>query len=281
MDKLERDYAVQLRMTMSKPEQNGFQQVRAYSKKVRKDLLSFNSEHIGRAENSYVAWIDLMGSGHVMSVSTQKTANFLARLHMAVERATQDTDFSGRLLVVNDGVFIVSKSKYSLASVLGRVMILLSASFIATPRPQDRCLVRAGISFGPVYFGEQIKQGVSPKKFKEQIKILDSVMFGPAIIQAYKVEPSAPPYGIAVHESARSFSPEDSQPFLLTHWPWWAPNEKVSYPKSAPLTTLKECLAAELEAYFGWLEKTLIYHGLDRTKISHWSAVCSQYFAIA
>jgi hypothetical protein len=222
-----------------------------------------------------------MGAGHAMSISTQKAANYLARLHMAIERSRQAIDFNGRLLVVNDGVFIVADTKKSLISLMGRAFIMLAANFIATPKPQDRFLVRGGVAFGPVYFGEQIRAGISPKKFREDAEILNTVMFGPAIIQAYKAESAAPPYGVAVHESARSSTNEGSSPFLMTHWPWWAPNEDVDYPKNAaPLPTLKACLAAELIKHFEWLDRTLIYHGLEHSKLTQWSTLCSQYFAI-
>ena len=266
-------------MTLEK--QSPFEQVVAYAKTIRKAELNFNSAHIDRAENSYVAWVDLMGAGHAMSISTQKTANFLARLHMAVDRSRRAINFDGKLLVVNDGVFIVANSKQSIISMLGRIFILLAANFIATPRPHDRFLLRGGVAYGPVYFGDQIRGGVSPKSFRDKMTILDSVMFGPAIIQAYKVEALAPPYGVAVHESARSFCPENCSPFLLTHWPWWAPNEQVGYPDSAPLTTMKDCLAVELDDHFKWLGETLIYHGLDQPKLAQWSSLCGQYFAIA
>ncbi|TDA44288.1 hypothetical protein [Burkholderia pyrrocinia] len=266
---------------MTTQDLESFEQVRTYSKKIRKELLNFNSEHISSAGNSYVGWVDLMGAGHAMSTSTQKTANFLARLHMAVERSRLDTKFDGRLLVVNDGVFVVAKTKHSLISMMGRIFILLAANFIATPRPHDRFLVRGGISYGPVYFGDQLRDGVSPKKFRDAIDILDTVMFGSAIIQAYKAESIAPPYGVAVHESARAFSQEGSSPFLTMYWPWWAPNETVDYPNAAPLTKLKDCLLFDLKRHFQWIDSTLIYHGLDRQKIEQWSRSCAEYFRIA
>lgn len=266
---------------MNSRAKSGFEQVEAYAKKVRKNLLDFNSESIECADSKYVGWIDLMGAGHVMSVSTQKAANYLARLHMAVERSRRASDFRDRLLVVNDGVFIVTDTKQSLTSLMGRVFIMLAANFIATPRPEDRFLVRGGIAFGPVYFGEQIKAGVSPRKFREGAEFLKTVMFGPSIIQAYKAESAAPPYGVAVHESARSSKGGSGLPFLMTHWPWWLPEERNDYPENtAPPRTIKECLADKLSKHFEWMGRTLIYHGIEHSKLTQWSTLCSQYFAI-
>ncbi len=76
-------------------------------------------------------------------------------------------------------------------------------------------------------------------------------MFGPAIIQAYRSESLAPPFGVAVHESARAFFQLGEEPFRMSHWLWWAPNEPVDYPtNAAPLPTLKACLASDLEDHF-------------------------------
>jgi hypothetical protein len=259
-----------------------YPEVRTYAKNLRKRELNFNSRHLVPAPNVYVGWLDLMGAGHAMSTSVQKTANFLARLHMAVEASRRALDFSGRLLPINDGIFVVCASKREMMSLLGRSMIMLAANFIAVPRPHDRFLLRGGIAYGPVYFGNSLVEGLGPKRLREAPSFLDTLMFGPALIQAYRSETSAPPYGIAVHESARSFHPPDEQPFRMTHWMWWAPNEDVTYPKRvAPLRTLKECLRQDLLAHFKWLSSSLIYHGLDPAKIAAWQIQCDQYFSLS
>lgn len=259
-----------------------FNRVRAFAKKARKDHLTFNSEHLQSANNVYVAWLDLMGAGHTMSISVAKSANFLARLHMAVHRAQTEVQFQGRLQTINDGVFIVSASKKELMSVLGRAMILLSCHFVAVPRPHDRFLLRGGIAFGPVYFGNDLIPGIEPKKLRDKAEFMAPVMFGPPIIQAYRSESAAPPYGIAVHESARAFSPEGEEPFRMTHWLWWDPGEPVDYPKNIPpLTEIKDCLASDLAAHFDWIGETLIYHELDSAKLQTWRIKCSQYFRVS
>jgi hypothetical protein len=140
------------------PENPAFDRVRTYAIKLRSAELNFNSEHIEAAPNVYVGWLDLMGAGHVMSISVQKTANFLARLHIAVERARSAINFSGRLLPINDGIFIVSNSKKEIISLLGRAMIMLAANFVAVPRRHDRFLLRGGVAYGPVYFGDTVAE---------------------------------------------------------------------------------------------------------------------------
>lgn len=261
---------------------DAFDRVRTFAKAARKKDLNFNSEHLKPAANVYVGWLDLMGAGHTMGISVRKSANFLARLHVAIHRAQSAIKFSGRLQTINDGVFIVSSSKREIMSLLGRAMILLACDFVAVPRPQDRFLLRGGIAYGPVYFGKDLIPGLEPKKLRENADFMTPVMFGPAIIQAYRSEASAPPYGIAVHESARAFFPDGEEPFRMTHWPWWAPNESIDYPEQVPpLTELKDCLATDLSHHFDWLGETLIFHGVDFSKISAWKTLCSQYFRIS
>ena len=263
------------------PKPDPFEPVRVYAKARRKADLNFNSEHLKPADNVYVGWLDLMGAGHIMGTSVRKSANFLTRLHMAVHRAVTAVNFKGRLLTINDGVFIVTPSKRELMSVMGRALILLACDFVAVPRPHDRFLLRGGIAFGPVYFGADLIPGLAPKKLRDNAEFLAPVMFGPAIIQAYRSESFAPPFGVAVHESARAFFPAHEEPFRTTHWLWWAPNEPVDYPGNAtPLHALKECLAADLETHFTWMAETLIFHGIDLAKLSAWRTLCAQYFAI-
>ena len=259
-----------------------YDNIRKYSIGIRKEKLNFNSEYIKPASNYYVGWVDLMGAGHTMTTSVQKSANFLARLHMSVAQSMHEVQFDGEILAINDGVFIISKSKIDIQSIIGRILILLSANFIAIPRPHDRFLLRGAIAYGPVYFGDQIIQGVIPKKMRTKVEgFLDRVMFGPALIQAYQAESKAPPYGIAIHETARAFCPDGETPFRLTHWPWWAPNEEVKYPKSLPpMTTFKDCLSKELDAHFTWMKDTAIFHSLDAAKIDHWRRICGEYYKI-
>lgn len=265
----------------SDPPGDKYVAVRAYSKAFRSGSLIFNSEHLQAAANYYVGWIDLMGAGHVMSTSVQKSANILARLHMAVERARVGCSFTGRILPINDGVFIVSSRKREITSMMGRVLIALAANFIAVPRPHDRFLLRAGVAFGPMYFGDDLMPGIQPRALREGSPFLERVMFGPPLIQAYREEAAAPPYGIAVHESARAFHPEGDEPFRMTHWMWWAPNEEVDYPsKLPPLTDLKACLLEELESQFEWMEQSGLYHNLDRAKLERWRLASAQYFRL-
>jgi len=246
--------------------------------KKKSDTLRFSSEKLGQANNQYVAWLDLMGAGHTMSVSVQKSANFIVRLHMACERAAEATNFSGTRVPINDGVFIVSKHKAEIIAMVQEVMALMASVFVAKSAPQDRFLMRGGLAFGPVYGADELTPGVGSNRMKAKNGFLSNVIFGPPIIQAYKVEVLAPPFGIAVHESARSFSEPGEAPFRLTHWFWWQHHKEVAPSLSASHGNLKEVLSIDLKEHFKWMKATLLLHGIPAEKVTDWSTRCDQYF---
>jgi hypothetical protein len=195
--------------------------IRVFSQKIVDGVLNFSSENLASAENCYVGWLDLMGAGHIMGTSVHKSANFLVRLHMAVEHAKMQSGFDLKTLPINDGIFIISPEKGPLITVIRHAMILLAARFIATPRQHDKCLMKGGIAFGPVYAGEKLRSGIFRKKLRERPEYLERLWFGPPIIQAYRIESAASPYGVAIHESARAFAPLNEKPFQMNYMQWW------------------------------------------------------------
>ena len=46
-------------------------------------------------------------------------------------------------------------------------------------------------------------------------------MLGIPLVQAFLAESGAPPFGIYVHESARSFAPPNQSPISHILWRWW------------------------------------------------------------
>jgi hypothetical protein len=221
-----------------------------------------------------------MGAGHVMSISPAKSANYLSRLHMAVALATaSSTDL--HLNPINDGVFVTTASKPLIMRVVRDVLAYLSAYFISTGPPQDKFLVRAAIAYGPVYHGGALRACLSLQKQRQHADTFEGVQFGAPIIQAYRAESSAPPYGVAIHESARSFSPGGTRPFRQTHWLWWPTAEELRpLSKFVSLPDLARCLAVDLGRYFDWMRTTLIFHGIAEDKLTQWSRQVEQYFSV-
>lgn len=261
-------------------EPSGHRNVRTYSKRISRELLTFTSGGLIPVNYSYVAWLDLMGAGHIMATSTPKAANFLVRLHMCVEIAIKESGYPLKTLPINDGIFIVSKEKGHLITVLQHAMVLLSARFISTPRAHDRCLLKGGIAYGPVFEGLQLIAGVGLKQLRSNPQFLERLLFGPAIIQAYNSEKEAPPFGIAVHESARSFSPPDEPPFNMTHWFWWQEHTEAKKAPNLPsLVDMRDVLCIELDRQFDWIASTLLLHGIKKEKVEEWRAASRQYLA--
>jgi hypothetical protein len=214
----------------------------------------------------------------MMSTSVHKAANFLARLHMCVELAIQQSGYSFHTLPINDGIFVIARRKGELITVLQHAMTLLAVRFIATVRAHDRCLLKGGIAFGPVYDGRQLVSGITLGKLRKRPEFLERVLFGPAIIQAYKSEASAPPYGIAVHESARAFAPPSDKPFNMTHWLWWQEHREAQRAPGLPsLVDLRDVLACELNRQFDWMLSTLILHGISAETVNKWRTAADQY----
>lgn len=258
---------------------NNYPNIRSFAQRIAQEDLNFTSANLPPAENYYVGWMDLMGAGHAMNTSVQKAANFLARLHLSVEIARTKSGFAIHTLPINDGIFLIAKKKDEITTIMQHALALLAARFIATVRPKDCCLIKGGIAYGPVYFGEQLVAGVRLKKLRDSPEFLRRVMFGPAIIQAYRSEGAAPPYGIAVHESARAFCPPGESPFRMTHWLWWQTTAENKPIKGYPLLSeLKQCLWVDLQKYFVWMEQTLLLQGVTKDKLDEWRAQASQYF---
>jgi len=258
-----------------------FLHVRNYAKGQR-ERLRFDASRLSLAENQYVAWIDLMGAGHMMSVSIAKTANFLTRLHLASARAVKSAPGAVRTCPINDGIFFISPSKAAIMSIVREVVYTLASYFISTLRPHDKCLLRGALAFGPVYGGDDLQKGLARSKSASFGPALAKVQFGPAIIQAFRQEVEAPPYGIAIHESARAFAPTGALPFRETHWLWWASLDELPWPNGVvSLRDLARCLGHDLQAYFEWMKDKALFQGVEPAKIDTWAAKSRQYFSLA
>lgn len=253
---------------------------RSHAKKLEK-LLSFSSEKLGSPENRYIAWLDLMGAGHLMRTSIQKAANSIARIHIAVDLAVEKHGYKVDIVAINDGLFICSASKKEITQIVRAALMYLVARFIAKNDPQDRFLARCAIAYGPTLSGHRLAEQLpSHKKKGKSPATFGQIVFGSPVIQAYLSERSSPPYGVAVHESARAFSPNGETPFRSTLWRWWQTDDGGGYSQATPglPTPLKDVLVPELDRYFDYMEATLPFHDIEAGKVSAWRQLARQYF---
>lgn len=227
----------------------------------------------------YVAWVDLMGAGAIMSVSMQKTANMLARLHMIIDNSCKFAlDFHIKI-PINDGAFIIARSQRDIKIILRYIFVDCACIFIVKQNPRNRFMLRGSVSYGSVYFGSDMKLGLPKNKNMSNIYEFENVAFGSAIIQAYKAESVAPPFGVAVHESARAFAPSGSRPFNTLVWSWWMSDPEIEPPpRGAPLKGIKDALYCRLIEQLNYIHDSLIYYSIDDEKIKKYQNMASQYF---
>lgn len=206
---------------------------RSNARKLTEEL-RFSSEGLGDPEYRYVAWLDLMGAGHLMATSLEKAANAIARIHQAVHLAIQRHSYSPDLVAINDGIFVCSPSKVEISQVVRAALMYLAARFVTKDDPQDRFLARCAIAYGPTFTGQKLAAQLPGSKRGYIPRTLDQVVFGSPVIQAYRTEHDSPAYGVAVHESARAFAPKGQRPFRSTLWRWWQTDDAGGYSRGTP-----------------------------------------------
>jgi hypothetical protein len=154
-----------------------------------------------------------MGTQVSMSRSINATANFIFKLHIAALRA----QVAGvRIYPVMDGFYASASDKNRMLTFLRNVFGSVAEEFNTTTEPHHRFMIRGGLAFGPVIHGHDV--GQCAPELQNNPSYRDSVPLGMPMVQAYLSERDAPPFGVFVHESARVFAPDGTDPL---HWIWW------------------------------------------------------------
>ena len=231
----------------------------------------FNSQYMGSADYCYVCWLDVMGTHNQMLRSLQTSANFVYKLHCAVLHALDETLSGDRigLYPVMDGVYITADRRANLENVLKPALRRLAESFLQAKRPQYRFLVRGAIAYGPTYHGRDVQPEASKGLLDRHEQQRDSILMGLPMAQAYQAERVAPPYGIAIDDSARAFGPWDDPPYPFIWWDW--------FHTSDPPLDNRQMLDA-LEDYFGWLTEHTNMTGYNPDRKSHHLGLARELF---
>lgn len=214
--------------------------------------------------DAYVCWLDIMGTKNSMSESFEKSANFILRFHAAVLSAKTTRD---KVYPVMDGVYIVSSSWHYLTSALNRIMTYLAELFIGESY-DHRFVVRGAIAKGTIQHGSKITNDVCPSIFAED-GYKDQLLFGMPMIQAYSSETFAPPFGIYIHESARTVGG------LQGKYYFWKRVNKITNKES-----LQPDLKEALVSFFEWERQHSYYLGLPSTKFDEYRARVEEYFGM-
>lgn len=158
-----------------------------------------------------------------MSYSLAKSVNYICKLHTAALEAAPN---SGVLSIypMLDGMYVSSPSQQPLLDFLAAVFHRAAENFVAEEEHYHRFLIKAAVAYGQLAHGKNIPAAAGAI-FEKHTGHRDSLLFGMPIIQAFQSEKFAPPFGIYIHESARSFSPKDEKPFPYIWWRWFKPTE--------------------------------------------------------
>lgn len=179
-------------------------------------MINFNSAHLPAPSHEYVAWVDVMGVKASMGRSIAGTANFVFKLHIAAIQAKLP---GVRLYPVMDGFYASAADSGVFQTFLRNVFGAVAEEFNGTIEMKHRFAIRGGLAFGPVYHGESVGPGAS-NVLATNAAHRDAILLGMPMVQAHVVESSAPPFGIAVHESARTFAPPHVDPIHSAWWHW-------------------------------------------------------------
>jgi len=182
------------------------------------------------AENRFICWIDIMGIGNVMTNSNKVAANFMFRLHAIVLNNIYSNGLTNEMFMypIMDGIYISSTNAESLEKCIVTVFQELSMLFVEVADEYSdtaynyNFFVKAAISYGKINEGRNIKDVKALPFFEEHSDYVNRLVIGQPVINAYKCEKCASPFGIYIDEKAKmhfkeeTFSNGNNKDFL-----WW------------------------------------------------------------
>jgi hypothetical protein len=225
----------------------------------------FAHDKMRPATHKYVGWVDVMGSQGVMLRSLNMSAHFLMKLHLASLHAH---DSSIELFPVIDGIYACSSSQKSILTFLNKVNSALAITFILEPVALHKFMIRSGLAYGPVITGKETL--ACAVELQENSKQVNQIFFGAPLTQAFQIEKKAAPFGVALHESVRSFAPNKETPMSGTYWKWW------KHPKEDALALE---LFDSLKKYYAWCSAHTAMLAYDKTDIERHIELAKEYFS--
>lgn len=228
------------------------------------DKIVVNTDKMNPSEE-YVCWLDIMGTKSSMSESFEKSANFILRFHTAVLNA--EIPKKVRVYPVMDGVYVVVKKLEDMMTFVNRIMTSLAEVFLSEPN-NHRFMVKGALAKGTLQHGSKISSEVSPD-MAPKVGYKQHLLFGMPMIQAFNSEKCAPPFGIYIHESARTVKG------LQGRYYFWHRDESVS--DNADLQTqLKDALLEFLK----WEGERHYYFELESSKFAEYEQRVKEYFTM-
>lgn len=208
----------------------------------------FSSTQLPSANQEYVAWVDVMGIGPAMGRSVTGAANFIFKLHaVAAKNYIQGIT----IYPIMDGLYVATADQAAMLNFLKNIFIECAKEFNSIPanQPHHRFIIRGALAYGPVVHGSSVpdnvftpNRGVNP--FGQLPNYKNAIMLGMPMVQAHTSETNAPPFGLYIHESARTFAPPGQEPIHHVWWKWAA--------KSDPTW---KALKTTIISHFKWCQK--------------------------
>lgn len=212
------------------------------------DGVYFDASKMGDPSESYVCWLDVMGSQQHLRRSTNQAANYIFKLHAAIIKSIENFKLriGSDIIIypVMDGAFLVTEDWPVLKDVLSDIMFNLATLF-CKERDEHRFLARGGIAFGRLFHGSKLECDASYDLNKHP-EIRNSIVIGLAVLSAYAAESKAPPFGFAIDDSAKMFAPPGKNPLSGNWWPWFDRRDPEDY--------IRE-LAHHLNEYYQFLSR--------------------------
>ena len=231
-----------------------------------------NSNKIPYLVPRYVAWLDVMGSRSTMQRSLHASINNVGRLHVAILMHRKQPGLTVSPFM--DGAYIRTRGKPSMLDFLHFTFEELAHDFVTQEWHEQRFLSRCGLSFGNVLEGTEIPTSVNfIIGAKSNTDYRTGVIFGYPMVEAFQSEATAPPFGIAIHASARSFAKENSKPLSGFWWKWFKYRDVVPEYFDEFKSTLID--------YFKWCERrthTLMY---AKDRVFAHRAMAEEYFELS
>lgn len=226
--------------------------------------LYFDAAHLPPPTPEYVAWVDVMGTQVSLSRSLPTSANFIFKLHIA---ALQAANQNITLYPVMDGLYAASANQGDILDFLRSIFEEVAVEFNSTNAPQHRFIIRGALAFGPVVHGRNVQPPAS-HALAGNTRYRDSILLGLPMVQAHLSERNAPPFGVFVHDSARSFAPAGNRPVSYVWWPWKDTNNQNTWTS----------LGQNLNQHFDWCADRAmpLDYASDRIKVH--KEMATQYF---
>ena len=181
----------------------------------------FSSVNIGTPDQSFVAWIDMMGCRNLMNGPINVAAQSIYKVHVAALEASQEDVL---LYPLMDGIYATTSDAQRMKSFLRSVFDNLFFDLKNdTGKPGFQYLARGAVAYGEIYHGRDLPDTAS-KVLAENSAYRCNLVIGLPVVNAFLTESTAPPFGVSIHESCGN---EFEDECLGTWWKWFPESERL------------------------------------------------------